>query len=123
MLRTLTDLDIKPRRVISTGTTGTETKIPVKDVPIKDSIRYRDGERDTLHCIDLKTPYFTINGCERHGLFNGSVTTQDTITQIAHRVPRQFLFIKWGTKAIRQDVTSSNPFTKIIFSEYLEIQK
>ena len=51
------------------------------------------------------------------------VTSIDTLQQIVHRVPRRFLFIRWGTKAIRQEVVSSNPHTRITYTEYIEFKR
>ncbi|WP_353739197.1 DUF6549 family protein, partial [Muribaculum intestinale] len=51
------------------------------------------------------------------------VVSCDTIKQIIHRVPKKFWFIKWGCKAIRQEVVSTNPHTKITYTEYIELKK
>ena len=51
------------------------------------------------------------------------VHTVDTLHQVVHRVPRKFLFIPYGTKAIRQEVWSSNPNTELIYTEYIELPK
>ena len=51
------------------------------------------------------------------------VVSVDTLQQIVHRVPRRFLFIRWGTKAIRQEVVSSNPHTNIVYTEYIELKR
>lgn len=52
-----------------------------------------------------------------------SISSVDTLYQIVHRVPRKFLCIPFGTKAIRQEVVSSNPHTKIVYSEYIELKR
>ena len=122
LLLTLADLNIRIQRVLSAETTSTETTIPIH-LQIKDSIRYLAGETDTLRCVDIDTRYYSLKGCERNGFFEGTMQSRDTLTQIAHRIPRKFLFIRWGTKGIKQEITSANPYTKIIFSEYLEIRK
>ena len=31
--------------------------------------------------------------------------------QAVHRIPRRFLFIRWGTKALRREIVSTNPHT------------
>jgi hypothetical protein len=75
-----------------------------------------------LKCIDFDNHYVRISGCEHNGLFNGNIHTVDTLVQVVHRVPRKFWFIKWGTKAIRQEVVSKNPFSKVVFTEYIELK-
>lgn len=46
----------------------------------------------------------------------------DTLTQVVHRIPHRWWIFRWGTKALRQEIRSSNPHTKIVFSEYIEIE-
>lgn len=52
-----------------------------------------------------------------------SVRSIDTLHQVVHRVPHKFLFIPYGTKAIRQEVWSSNPHTELIYTEYVELPR
>jgi hypothetical protein len=51
------------------------------------------------------------------------IEQRDTIYQVVHRVPRRFLFFRFGTKAIRQDVWTSNPNSEIVYTEYIELEK
>ena len=43
--------------------------------------------------------------------------------QVIHRIPRRFLFIRWGTKALRQEIVSTNPHTRIVHAEYVKIER
>lgn len=63
-----------------------------------------------------------INGIIRRDSVECHVKSVDTLRQVVHRVPRKFLFIKYGTKAIRQEIISSNPHTRIVYSEYIELK-
>ena len=62
-----------------------------------------------------------------HGAYKGEMVVivgkVTSLFQVVHRVPKQWLFFRWGTKAIRQEVVSSNPHTKIVYSEYIELKK
>lgn len=51
------------------------------------------------------------------------VRSVDTLRQIVHRIPRRFLFIRWGTKALRQEIVSSNPHTRIVYTRYVKIER
>ena len=51
------------------------------------------------------------------------VESADTLRQVVHRIPRRFLFIRWGTKALRQEIVPSNPHTRIVYSEYVKIER
>lgn len=51
------------------------------------------------------------------------VQSVDTLRQVVHRVPRRFLFIRWGTKALRQEIVTSNPHTQIVYTRYVKIER
>lgn len=119
---TVSDLNLKLRRVESISQTGTETKYEVKTI-IKDSLVYIEGKPVTLKCVDFKNDWLTVTGCENNGVFDGFIESRDTLIHIAHRVPRKFLFIKYGTKGINLDVVSKNPYTKISYLKYIELKK
>lgn len=67
--------------------------------------------------------HVSISGLIRADSVSCHVESIDTLQQIIHRVPRRFLFIRWGTKAIRQEVVSSNPHTRIVYTEYIELRR
>lgn len=67
--------------------------------------------------------HVSVDGIIRDDSVSCHVTSIDTLRQIVHRVPRRFLFIRWGTKAIRQEVVSSNPHTRITYTEYIELKR
>ena len=48
---------------------------------------------------------------------------EDTLRQIIHRVPRRFLFLRFGTKAVRQEIVSSNPHSRIVYTEYVRFER
>lgn len=123
LTETVRNLDIKVKRLQSAAQTATEASYPIV-TPIRDSIVIRDTVEVpmTLKCLDFDNTYIRISGCEEEGLFKGNIHTVDTLVQVVHRVPRKFWFIKWGTKAIRQEVVSKNPFSKITFTEYIELK-
>ena len=51
------------------------------------------------------------------------IRISDTLLQWFHRMPRRFLFIRWGTKALRQEIVSTNPHTRIVHAEYVKIER
>lgn len=119
--QTARELRIKLKRVQSYSQTATSTTIGVT-TPVKDSAIIHQGKRDTFKCIDYRDNWVRLQGCYLVNNFAGTIAIKDTIRQVVHRVPKQWWFIKWGTKAIRQEVVSSNPYTKIAFTEYIEVK-
>lgn len=114
-------LGIKVKRLQSVASTGTETKYSV-DVQLKDSVVVRDSTV-ILKCIELHNPYLEVSGCIEKGRFAGEIVSRDTLDQIVHHIPHRFWFIKWGTKAIRQEIVSRNPDSRIVYSQYIELRK
>lgn len=114
-------LGIKVKRLQSATTTATETEVKVI-TQIRDSIVYRDGAVDTLKAFSWHDAWVNILGELKGRDVSLNVVSQDTLIQIVHRVPKKFLFFRWGTKAIRQEVTSTNPHTKITYTEYIELK-
>lgn len=91
--------------------------------PIRDTIILRDTLQivDTLRLFRWQDSWVTIDGTIFQDSVACSLKSVDTLRQTVHRVPRRFLFFKFGTKALRQSVVSSNPHTEIVYSEYIDI--
>ena len=116
------DLNIKLKRVQAATTTATQTNVEIKTI-IKDTIIYRDTGMLVLPAIKWQDPWVNVDGIIKpDSTVDLSIQYVDTLFQVVHRVPKKFWFIKYGTKAIRQEITSSNPHTKIVYSEYIELE-
>ena len=120
--KTVEELNLKVKRLQSASQSATETEYLVK-TEIRDSIIILPGRIDTLNCINYQDPYLTFSGSITGKQFSGLIQSRDTIIQLVHRVPRRFWFIRWGTKAIRQEVVSRNPHSQIIYTEYIELKR
>lgn len=114
-------LGIKVKRLQSVASTAVETEYKVI-TQLKDSVIFRDSAI-LLKCLELHTPYLDVSGCIDQNKFTGSILSRDTLYQIVHRIPHRFWFIKWGTKAIRQEIVSRNPDSRIVYSQYIELRK
>lgn len=121
LAKTVDDLNIKIGRIQSASTTVSKTEVKIQTV-VRDSIVYRDRPV-SLKVINWMDPWITLNGVLDGNNFSAKVESVDTLHHVVHRVPKKFLFIKWGTKAIKQEVVSSNPHSKIIYTEYIELKK
>ena len=117
-LRRIRALDIKLRRVESVATTATENKVKFV-APRIDTIILRD----TLSLFRWSDSWTRVEGTIRNNEVECSIESIDTLHQVIHRVPHRWWFIRYGTKAIRQEITSSNPHTRIVYTEYIELPK
>ena len=119
--QTVKDLGIKLKRAEAIAKTATETKLDVK-TEIRDSIVYRDT-LVRLQSITWTDPWITVRGEIENRRVSLAVQSRDTLIQVIHRVPKRFLGIPYGCKAIRQEIRSSNPHTIITYTEYIELPK
>ena len=123
LTQTVSDLKIKISRIQSASTTATSTDYSIT-TPVRDSIVYRDRLiPDTLKRITYNDTWLDLDGTIQKGIFSGNIQSRDTLVQIIHRIPKKFLFFKWGTKAIRQEVTTKNPHSKIVYTQYIELKR
>lgn len=70
--------------------------------------------------VEWSDPWVSISVRINENRAHVNIMSADTLYQVIHRVPRRFLFIRYGTKAVRQEVVSSNPHTKLVYTEYIE---
>lgn len=116
------DLRIKIKRMEAATTTQTKTEVEVQTT-VRDTVIIRDTLPPLkLLAIEWKDPWVTVTGGLAGKELKLNISSVDTLTQIVYRVPKQFWFIKYGTKAIRQEIVSSNPHTKIVYTEYIELE-
>ena len=119
--KTADDLGIKLKRVQSASTTGVRTEYKFI-TQVRDSIVYRDSIIVPVKSFAWRDPWTDVQGFIERDSVDLSVQSVDTLTTIVHKIPHKFLFIKWGCKAIKQTVVSSNPHTKITYTEYIEVK-
>lgn len=113
-------LDLRLRRVTSYSINGYESNInftvplnvnpTMPGVPVERRFTYSDT-------------WNRVEGLIRSDSVKCSVIHKDTIDQIIYRVPRKFLFIRWGTKKVSQIITLRDTNSTIIYSKYIELQK
>lgn len=122
LVKEAANIDLKVRRLESASLTAVET---VREIITqwRDSIVYKEGRIDTIRCIEYRDPYLIVDACEVGDSIYGSLHTYDTIVQFVHRVPHKWLFFRWGTKAIRQEVVTKNPYSTVVFTEYIKLKR
>ena len=109
-------LNLRNVRTLSFTATSTllDTLLTPSPTRLSDSIRSPLRWSDEWISLTL-----TPQADGRHHLH---LQSHDTLTQVVHRIPHRWWIFRWGTKAIRQEIHSSNPHTKLVFSEYIEIE-
>ncbi|WP_295939352.1 DUF6549 family protein [uncultured Alistipes sp.] len=119
-------LGIRLRHLEATAKTVSATTVEIH-TPVHDTVivRLRDTLvlRDTLRLFRWRDAWVTVEGAIAADSVACRIESIDTLRQVVHRIPRRFLFIRWGTKALRQEIVSSNPHTRIVYSDYVKIER
>ena len=116
-------LKIKLKRLESASKSVTKMAVDIT-VPLRDTVILRDTLRlhDTVRLFRWRDSWVTVDGVIDNDSVSCSVSSVDTLHQIIHRIPRRFLFFRYGTKAIRQEIVSSNPHTEVVYSEVVSFR-
>lgn len=120
-------LGIKLRRVESTAKTATATVVELR-AKLRDTAIVRETPAgavvlDSMRVFRWHDPWVTVEGLIERDSVACRIESIDTLRQVVHRIPRRFLFIRWGTKALQQEIVSSNPHTRIVYTDYIELKK
>lgn len=113
-------MGIRLRRLEAASTSVTATSVALS-APLRETVRV--AVRDTVRLFRWRDAWVTVEGMLRDDSVACRVESIDTLRQIVHRIPRRFLFIRWGTKALRQEIVSSNPHTRIVYTEQVRIER
>ena len=118
------EMGIKIRRLQSAAKSVIRSEIVV-NAPLRDTIIVRDTVHrvDTLRLFRWSDSWVTVDGIIDRDSVQCNVSSIDTLHQMVYRIPRKFLFFRFGTKALRQQIVSSNPHNKIVYTEYIKIEK
>lgn len=118
----LNEMSVKVKRMESATTTATTTKIKTEPMPIIKSEPDSLLVKPEIYAFEWEDRWSVVTGEIEDDMISLEVYTRDTLQQVIHRVPKKFWFIKYGTKAIRQEVVSLNPHSEIVYSEFIRLR-
>ena len=106
-------LGIKLRRLEAAARTATATKVEIR-TPVRDTVVVRLSDtlvvRDTLRLFRWRDAWVRVEGAVTADSVLCRVESADTLRQVVHRIPRQ-------------EIVPSNPHTRIVYSEYVKIER
>ena len=124
---------IKTSRITEAATASTATSVKFKTRIFQTIVH--DTVRDTVTRslttllpsrqlqLSWNDPWISLSGTITDSIFHGSITSVDTLDIIVHRVPKRFLFFRFGCKQVRMDVVSRNPHTQLTYARFLQLIK
>ncbi len=124
------ELKIKNSRIMAAATTSTTTKVDVKAAiqpapqdtcsrPLSDSYRPPDAPQT----VSWSDSWITLRGRIEGDSMQVHIESRDTLQMIVHRIPKKFLFFRYGTKGVRMDVVSQNPHTQLSYPKIILLDK
>ena len=122
LVEKIKDQGVKPKDIQGVTTTIAEAKADIK-ASLREEIRMTDTIPKIVSKIEWIDGYFTLKAVIGDKILTGTGMYRDIRIQTLYRVPRKFLFIRWGTKEVRQVARFSNPKARIVFQEVIKIEK
>lgn len=113
------NLKIRLKDVQTISAIHTQTAVTTPYIMLKDTIILPDTLAKTFTWRDNWT---RLAGIIKEDKARIDYVANDTIRSVGHRVRYKFLFIRYGTKEIRQTVTNKNPHTTIIYNEFIKVE-
>ena len=118
----IASLGIRLRRAESYAKSVAVTRF-ADTIVVRGTVVIRDTVAVAARHLEASDAWSRVVGILFGASLQYAVRTVDTLHQVIHRVPRKFLFIPYGTKAIRQEVWTSNPNTELVYTEYIELSR
>lgn len=123
------ELKIKSSRIMAAATTSTTTKVDVKaaiqPVPHDTCSRSLSGlyRPPDVSQVSWSDPWITLRGDIEGDSMQVHIESRDTLQMIVHRVPKKFLFFRYGTKGVRMEVVSQNPHSQLSYPRIIMFKK
>lgn len=124
---------IKTSRISEAATASTTTSVEFKtrifQTIVHDTVRDTVARSLTTFLpsrqlqLSWNDPWVSLSGTITDSMFHGSITAVDTLDIIVHRVPKRFLFFRFGCKQVRMDIVSRNPHTRLTYARYYQLVK
>ena len=123
------ELKIKNNRIMAAATTSTTTQVDVKaairPVPHDTCSRILSGSYrpPDVSQVSWSDPWITLRGEIEGDSMQVHIESRDTLQMIVHRVPKKFLFFRYGTKGVRMEVVSQNPHSRLSYPRIIMFKK
>lgn len=123
------ELKIKNSRIMAAATTSTTSKVDVKvairPVPHDTCSRSLSGlyRPPDVSQVSWSDPWITLRGDIEGDSMQVHIESRDTLQMVVHRVPKKFLFFRYGTKGVRMEVVSQNPHSRLSYPRIIMFKK
>lgn len=116
-------LGIRVKDLQAAATHGIEVDAPI-DAAVRDSAIICDTVKIIVKAVKMETPYIRMDAVIEDNRLKGEIHLPVHLRQafwVEYR--RRFLWWRWKVKAIRQTITSDNPYVEIKYTEFINVKK
>lgn len=97
-------------------------EVPVNAV-VRDTVIIRDSSAIAVQKVEMLTPFIQLSGFIQENRLSGRIHVPVTLQQAVWvEYKRHWIFFR-RVKAVHQTISSNNPYVKIKYSEFINIQK
>lgn len=97
-------------------------EVPVNAV-VRDTVIIRDSSAISVQKVEMLTPFIQLSGFIQENQLSGHIHVPVTLQQAVWvEYKRHWIFFR-RVKAVHQTISSNNPYVKIKYSEFINIQK
>ena len=118
---TIRRLGVKIRNLEAAARHEVEVKAPI-DAAVRDTLIVRDTVPLLRQKVEMVTPHIHFSGLIEENRLKGDIKIPVTLNQAVWVEYKGWWFWK-RVKAIRQTISSNNPYVEIRYSEYIKIDK
>ena len=119
--RVARSMGVRPSRVRSAATIVAVTSASVAAPSSSASGVAGDTVSRLSSPLAWSDPWLTLSASIRRDSVSVTFQSSDTLDIVVHRVPRRFLFFRFGCKGVRMDVSSRNPHTRLVYARYYQL--
>lgn len=119
--RVARSMGVRPSRVRSAATIVAVTSASVAAPSSSASGVAGDTVSRLSPPLSWSDPWLTVSASIRRDSVSVTFQSSDTLDIVVHRVPRRFLFFRFGCKGVRMDVSSRNPHTRLVYARYYQL--
>lgn len=125
LLQVAKSAGIKTSRIAEAATASTATRVDFNTRLFRTAVHdtVRDTIAGSLKQLSWNDSWVSLSGTITDSIFHGSITAVDTLDIIVHRIPKRFLFFRFGCKQVRMDIISRNPHTRLTYARYYQLVK
>lgn len=117
------EMGIRLEELTATGKIDASVEISIQ-APIKDTVFLHDTVSENCQKVEIKNEYLSFSGVIQNKHLSCDLHVPVRLQQaFGIEYKHKFLWWRWEVKAVHQTISSDNPYIRILYSEFIHIEK